>query len=512
MMIWARLGSDRAVAILVFSLLAAASFLPVLLTPIPAMVDYPNHLARMYLLFENGAPDANPYYEIAWALYPNLAMDLLVPQIARLIGVENATRMFLFLSQLLIVGGAASLERVVKGRIHLAGFAALLVLYCLPFAWGFVNFEFGLGVALWAIAAYLMVAEQGWSARFAVNAVFAVVLFLAHFFALGIYGAAIGLYELWRARERKLLYRDAVMRLLALATPVLVLFCIMKLSSGSIGSEGTDWFFAFKPIWLFRILNGYSLSVSAVSVFAAAALLYYAVARKALRLEPAGVWLATGFALLYLAIPSKLVGTSFVDLRVLPAAALIMPAFCSLSLPSRKWTMTALIAVSCIVLANLATVFVVWFSYRATYAAVIRSFDRIDRGSLVLVASSWDGEDPPFRDLTQYPMSHAPTLAVHYADAFVPSLFAEVGKQPLRVSAAVRRLASSFGGPPPIGLLSAIAAGETSPDVPPFIRDWYRDFAYLYVLGPRGANPMPKLLEELDGSERFILYRIHRTP
>jgi hypothetical protein len=43
-------GSDRSVAIAVLAMLAAVSFLPVLLTPIPAMVDYPNHLARMYIL------------------------------------------------------------------------------------------------------------------------------------------------------------------------------------------------------------------------------------------------------------------------------------------------------------------------------------------------------------------------------------------------------------------------------------------------------------------------------
>ena len=508
---WAPLGSDRSMAILVFWLLAAASFLPVLLTPIPAMVDYPNHLARMYILTQNGGPDANPYYEVAWALYPNLAMDLLVPKMATLIGVENATRMFLLLSQLLIVGGAAFLERVVKGRIHLAGFAALMFLYCLPFAWGFINFEFGLGVALWAIAVYLMVAEHGLCTRFVINTAFVAILFLAHFFSLGIYGAAIGLHELWRAYERKPSYRDTVMRLLVLAAPVLVLFCIMKLTSGSIGSEGTDWFFTFKPIWLFRIMNGYSLSVSAVSAFALIALLYYTASRKILQLEPAGVWLAVGFLLLYLAIPSRLLGTSFVDLRVIPAAALIIPAFCTLSLPSRKWTIAALAAVSCITLANLATVFAVWLPYRASYAAIIHSFDKIDRGSLVLVGSSGDGEDPPFRDLRRYPMAYAPTLAVHYAGAFVPNLFTEAGKQPVRARAVVRRLAIPYGGPMPVRVLGAIAAGETSPDVPPFVRTWYRDYGYLYLLGPRMANPLPSLLEELDGSERFVLYKIRHA-
>ena len=225
---WARLGSDRSVAIVVFAALAAASLLPVLLTPIPAMVDYVNHLARMYILSQNGMPDANPYYEVAWALYPNLAMDLLVPQMARLISVENATRLFLLLSQLLIVGGALVLERVVKGRVQLAGFAALMVLYCLPFTWGFVNFEFGLGVALWGIAAYMMVAERSLPLRFVVNAVFVTALFTAHFFALGVYGATLGFYELWRAHDRKVPYRDVALRLVMIAIPVVALFGVMQ--------------------------------------------------------------------------------------------------------------------------------------------------------------------------------------------------------------------------------------------------------------------------------------------
>ena len=496
----------------VFALLAAASILPVLLTPIPAMVDYPNHLARMYILSRNGTPDANPYYEVSWALYPNLAMDLLIPQLARLISVENATRLFLLLSQLLIVGGALVLERVVKGRVHIAGFAALMFLYCLPFTWGFVNFEFGLGVALWAIAAYLAVAERAWPVRLVVNAIFVAALFAAHFFSLGIYGATLGFYELWRAHGRKVPYRDALLRLVVLAIPVVALFAVMRSTAGTIGSEGTAWDFAFKPLWPFRIMNGYNLTVSAASVLALMALLYFAARRGVLKLEPAGIWLASGFALLYLAIPSMLLGTSFVDLRMIPAAALIIPAFCSLSLPSRRWTMAALAVVSGITLANLAVVSVVWLSYRADYASIIESFHKIDRGALVLVGSSGDGEDPPFNDLTQYPMAYAPTLAVHYANAFVPNLFTEVGKQPVQPRAAVRRLAIPYGGPMPIRVLAAIAAGRTSSDIPPFIRTWYRDYNYLYVLGPRMANPLPNLLEELDASTRFVLYRIRRTP
>jgi hypothetical protein len=485
---WKGGSSDRSLATIIFVLLAIVSLLPVLLTPIPAMVDYPNHLARMYVLSRNGTADANPYYQVTWALYPNLAMDLLVPRMAQFVNVENATRLFLLLSQLLIVGGALALERVVKGRVQIAGFAALMFLYCLPFSWGFVNFEFGLGLALLGIAAYLMVAEHAWPLRLVLNAVFVTALFAAHFFSLGIYGATLGLYELWRAYDRKAPYRDPALRLLVLAIPAVALLALMRLTAGSIGSEGTSWFFEFKLLWPFRIMK-----------------------YEVLKLKPAGSWLAIGFALLYVAIPSKLLGTSFVDLRMIPAAALILPAFCSLSLPGRRWTIAALTVVTGITLANLAITYLVWLCYRADYAAVISSFSKIDRGSRVLVGGTDNGGDPPFDDLTRYPMFYAPTLAVHYASAFVPNLFTAVGKQPVQARPDLRHLAIPYGGPMPIGVLTAVAAGQPPSDVPPFVSAWYRDYDYLYVLGPPGTNPLPKLLEELDRSARFVLYRIRRT-
>ena len=66
-------------SLIVVGLLFVASIVPALSVEIPAMVDYVNHLARMHLLVDAAAGRPNPAYEIDWQLYPNLAMDLIVP-------------------------------------------------------------------------------------------------------------------------------------------------------------------------------------------------------------------------------------------------------------------------------------------------------------------------------------------------------------------------------------------------------------------------------------------------
>src|SRR3981081_4728382 len=128
----------------IFVCLCISSLCPALPVPIPAMVDYPNHLARMFILSRDGTADANPFYQVTWAAYPNLAMDLIVPRLAQLMSVESATRAFYLLRQMPICHCDVAIELVVKRRFHVAGFVAVMFLYCLAFAWGFLNFEFHL--------------------------------------------------------------------------------------------------------------------------------------------------------------------------------------------------------------------------------------------------------------------------------------------------------------------------------------------------------------------------------
>jgi len=498
---------------LVFALLLVASLSPVLLTSIPAMVDYPDHLARMFILANRG-PGANPYYEVRWALYPNLAIDLLVPQLARVIGdVALATRLFLLFSQLLVISGALAIERAVKGSFQISGFVAVMFLYCLPFAWGFLNFEFGIGLACWGIALYLLIQECRWPARMIVNALFVVALFGAHFFALGVYGATLALYELWRASDRKLTYRETTLRLAVLALPALAMLGAMVLTGGSIGRKGMAFWFAAKWFWPFSLFNGYSLATSLASCSALIFWTYVSVRYRVLRLLPPGVWIVTGFLALYLLLPKRLFGTEFVDLRIIAAAVFIVPAFCTLSFAKAGWARLTVVGLTAVTIANLAVVLSVWLSYRGEYAAMIESFRNIENGAKVLIGRT-DG-DPPWRDLSGFPIHHAPTLAVYYRNAFVPHLYTTEGKQPVRAHPPLQRLFFEGSGPVPLATLVRLAEmplADAPAAGPAFIRSWYTDYDYLYVVGPRVANPLPALLEQLDSSSRFVLYKIHYAP
>lgn len=496
----------------VFAALCVAAVIPILWFDIPAaMVDYSNHLARMFIISRDGGLHPHPYYQVTWSFVPNLAMDLLVPRVGQFTGVETANRLFYLLNQILIVTGAMAIERAVKGRVHISGFIAVMFLFCLPFAWGFANFEFGLGCALWGFACAIYLQDRPWLTRLATHTAIIALLFVAHMFALGIYGFAVGLHELWRARFRRVAAPEVFCRLAAIGIPSLLLFFAMIGTGGTVGGSGTEWVFGNKLIWVLHILSGYSMRVSAVSVTVLAILIFLLARRGGLRFEQSGAWLLAGFSALYVVMPFKLFDTAFVDMRVIVGAALILPAFISVSFPNQSWTRGALATVAAITIVQIWSVTSVWMSYRDDFAAARRSFELLPKGAIVLIGHSGDGADPPL-DLWDYPIYNVPTLAVHYADAFVPSLFTDPGKQPVTPRTPLQRLDVPYGNLLPAALLKQIAEHNAPAGVPRFVQTWQKDFDYLYLVGPSAPNPMPDLLEPVLTAPKFVLYRVQKRP
>jgi hypothetical protein len=473
------------------AVLFALLLLALALTPIPAQVDYVNHLARMGLLAASGP---HPAYVVTWSLIPNLAMDIIVPALARVMPVETAARLFLALTWAVVVGGAIALERVVRGRHLIAGLCAMPVLFSLPFAWGLGNFNFGLGLALWGVALWVRTAESSPGRRWLVHCAVTLALFFTHFFALGCYGIVIGLLELARLADGRQSARQATVLALLMAAPVAALLALMRATGGSIGGTLTQWDWQQKAQGLVRFWNGADTQLALATAVLLVLLLGFMVARHGLRLSQPGRWVAAGLALLWLVLPWQLFDMAFLDVRVLALAALVLPAFTVLT-PSR---LGAVVLVA-LALVNGGVTLAFWAVHQQDYRQFRASFAALPRGTAVLTAVAEDS------DAGDVPLYYAPTLAVPARGVFVASFYAFGGAQPVVAAPlyADRAVAKAVDYVPV--LLAELLTGEP----PPHARDWRRRYDYLYVIGPPPAAALPGLTEVAAG-RRFRLYHIER--
>jgi hypothetical protein len=492
------------------ALLAAFVILPVFLVDIPAMKDYPNHLARMYLLSAIGTPEENPYYIVDWRLCPNLAMDLIVPPMARFMGVAAATKAFLVLSQALVISGTVALEIVIKKRHQFAGFVGAMVLYSNPFAWGFLNFEFGTGMALWGIASWCALKRRQLHVRFLVHSLFVFGLFFAHLFALGLYGATVGLCELYSFRKGKVNTKKAALIVTLLIGPVLILLVCAIQSDTQIGNGRTVWLVFPKLASIVYALDGYSVGLSALYVSAFFLLLYFLFRSRQLSFIAAGKWIAVGFLILFIAIPFRLIGGSYTEVRILTAVFLIMPAFLVFSPTRQELRFLPPLVLSVIALLNAGHVAAVWLTYRPEYDSLKSSFALIKRGAFVLIAVSGDGRN----ERNAGPMVHAPVLAVHYAKAFVPTLFTLPGQYVLQVRPDLKRRGIADAGYSevvPFSSLAAIAKDPTAAGMFSHLVCWMDNFDYLYLVGSQKLHSIPDCMTAIAEDRRFTLFRINMS-
>jgi hypothetical protein len=497
-----------------FALLFLVAILPTLLVKIPAMEDYLDHLSRMYILATAGTNDSNPYYKISWAVYLDLAMDLIVPLLGRFMDVETAGRIFFLASQVLVVTGAIALELAVKRRHEIAGFAALLTLHSMPFSLGLVNFEFGTGVALWGIASWIGLSRNdGWRPRLSAHVVFVAVLFLSHFFALGIYGLTIGLFELRKMLGSRSNVGQALIAVITLATPILFMLLLMKETGAAVGENANEWWLTWKPIWFALFFNGYSVTLAVGSAAALTVLLFYCGLKRSLTISSEGRWIAFGFLLVFIVMPFKLFGSRMADIRMLTAALLVLPAFVTFSPRTKPLGYFISFVALAIILINSSYVNRLWLSYRSDYAAMKASFALVRQGSFVLVGRNATPETSSTL-LTDAPFWRAPTLAVYYANAFVSSLYTLPGQHAVEVRPDLKRLEvnsrTETYAPPSLATLQIIAQGGKVPDAPQYVDNWTRDFDYVYLLGPTGPNVLPDVLEKLTAERRFTLYRVRK--
>jgi hypothetical protein len=503
-------GPSGAVVALMFVAVAAVVAIPVITHPLPPISDYINHLATDHVVDAiDRDPDLNRYYRIEWQPIPDLMMDLVVPFLHRFMSIYLAGQIFFISIFVGILSGAMVLNRALFGRWSPLPLAAGLFLYNGVLLVGVMNYLFGIGLALWGLAAWVGLRERAWPLRAAVSTSIVLALFFCHLYALGLYGLGLLAFEADRLRRRLSAGKALAPVLDFVATGVPFLPALGLLLAGPTGdSAGVPafWDLPGKLDGLALAINVYHPAVgwSLVAALALAAVLAWR--RGLLHMHALGFALLGVGGIVYLAMPRAIFAAHLADQR-LPIALLFMLIACfSVDLADRRLRAGFVALLGLLLAVRLGEIEIVWNDLTRGQVEALRSVPAIKRGGRVLVAYGDRAHTGLISDLG---LVHIASLATIERSALVSTAFTVEGKHILQV----RRAFSPFvdrrdGVPPTLRFLKEAARGPG----PYYFSDWPRHYDYvLVVFTNQGApDPDPARLALVNEGRHFQLYRVNQ--
>lgn len=538
------LASSRRRAGSAFGVVVALSFLtllaPFLIGDIPPLTDYPNHLAR-YWLIAGGVrePALAAFYRIDWFnAVTNVGVDRVVEILAPIASGLALGHLAVIAAAVLPPLGVLALNHALTGRITAWQALFPLAAWSTTFLMGFVNFQIGLGLALLFASVDPLARPNLWLGVARRGAVFlrvpfGIILAADHLFGLLFYGvllAGLGMggeplvLRDWRTDLVRL--RRAALAGAWCLIPLAITATHRALPGAEASGRSTDHAIQYnvmpgKLATLFSVLASYNVFQELVLALALVALFFWVNRRRALTAH-AGLMLAcAGLVALAVLSPSRAGGASWIDRRF-P----IMALFCGLAAlqlrqgVSRRFA--SVLGGAGLALACLQAAWVSW-NWRAMerdMGAVRQVLAAVPAGASILPLQ----HDPSLRLKWRAPAGrymfgvgdatfrHFDALAVPLRHAFVPNLFAARGLQPLKVLGDWDRIVEHNGGD-----LASVSALTRAPlaDEASYIPGWRGRFDYVLVLnadmpdqsGP--FRPPPELT--LVSATRFAqLWRVAR--
>ncbi len=496
--------------------LTLAAMVPVFSVQVPPLADYINHLARMYVLTNlDNDPLLAKFYGVQWAVIPNLVMDLIVPVIAKHLNIYLAGQTFVVLVMAVQVSGCFALHYAIYRRWSAWPLVGFLFLYNNIMLFGFMNYLFGLGVALWGLAAWVMLREKPAAVRALVSVATVLILFFCHLFDVGVYGMGLLCYEGWHLRQKCLNGRKpprntVITEALAFGLPFLPVLPLMLVSPTMGLATDNYWESTGKLDGLYYIFQNYSdlfdLSVAALIIGGT----IWAARTRMIALHPVGWYLLALGVVVFMAMPREFFSSWVADQRLPIALVFLLIGFVDFR-DSNRWgryfLYVFILGIAC---ARFTSVFLVWQQLDRTYTDFRLSVGMIEQGSTVLVANA---DEPSGSDAFNAPLTHAACMAMLERSSLVSTAFSVPGKQVLSVKAKYRdRVDTADGDPPTVSQLVAAANQDRSAASDRYWNHWTEQFDYVYVLyTDNPANLAPELMKLVYQGPHFQLYRVNQA-
>ncbi len=521
-------GAEPGVAAWCAGVLATALLLllPLAVVDLPPLLDYPNHLARM-LVLARGAEDPvlSRFWLPSWGILPNLATDLVLPPLARLMPIAVAGKLVLGALLLLLLAGMVAFHRAAFGVRSWWPLAGALVAYNALFLAGFMNFVAGLGLALLVAALWVKMRETRPALAVAGTALGMAALFFCHLLAVVFAALLVAMQEvvaLAATRRQGAPLLPAILRRAGGLALVLLPPAALYLSAPISGAEGpTCWLPAsHKAVALLTPVLNYHGALDVLAAGAVLGLLALGRWRGRGRVDPASLLAILLLLALTAVAPFMAKGGSHLDSRFPVMIGLLLFAGFDPRLPRRLARIAAL-AVAGLLVLRMGVVGQVWSGHAADLAQLRASIAAIDPGSRVLVASAereatpayW-ARSPRSRVITRFStaFNHLGALVVLERRAFIPLLFAEPSQQPIRLRPPYDRLAVPVGLPPDYRLLARESWTAAELAKAPYLPGWEQGFDHVLVLladaAPGLPGFLPDRLQPVNATGMAALFRV----
>ncbi len=480
--------------ILLALVLAIVLAVPFLLVDVPPVLDYPNHLARLFVLAHPDDPVLSQIYAPNWRILPNLGMDVIGVALLRVTDVHVGGRILLALSLFAPLVGVITYHRAVFGWLSLWPLAAGIVAYDGVFLLGFMNFQLSLGLALGGAAGWVALRRRGgWLPAIAWGAIAAAAAFLCHIFGLLFFAVLIGAGEadrLWRLRRSPVLAREFAVAACALGvtlSPAVLLYGLCPLGEG--GLQLGDW---DGPPKLWRIMTPFLTTSAELTIITTVVVMSVLVlVRRQLVVAP-GVPLAlAALFVAFVAAPWTALGGTLIDMRFAAMCGLLLFAGLQPVMSGRKAVLVGIV-LSGLMLIRTADIASAWIDHRLDLAELRAAIAHVQPGARVIAAH---GHEQPVSSRRErilpgfrYVDSHMAALLVIERRAFWPLMFAHPNQQPITVRPSFARLAQPLAEP--------AAWRWLQPDTPPadvlplarYLAGWRSNFDAVLLLDP----PVPE--------------------
>lgn len=530
---------------LVLILVVAATVAPVAAVRFVPLNDYPFHLARVVILAGLEGSGFDRFYEPGHWLLPNIAMDAFVLGIAGWLSPEIAARLFVGFTLVVQILGVAALHAAAHGRRALWPLVSAVVLFHGFFAYGFLNYLFGVGLAFLAAAGWMRAREAPWLLLLPLGFAVSVLLMLCHMAAFGLFAVLVACIELEATRRHARTHARtgggtgrtadllaSARRLAVRASPLLAALLLFFVISPTrddalVGFANYPGHLPSKLLWrpLFSLASP-TVELDVLLALGGLGVVGWAWWSGRLRVAAPLGWAVAALLLCVLLLPKAALGSDFADTRLVPVALLVAIAAVDIGAPRRAAATTArvhaLVAVAILALvgARAAAQTATWVAWEQELHAIVQDFTVIAPGGIVFavivgpsprLAPGSQASSPAWRPSVK----HVASYASLHADVFVPMTFIDPHKQPLRIAPRYRDL-KAFQGNNPLRVDTAAELAGVIAAIDAARRAAGRVGAAAYVSvvdagGPLTLAPPPGTAVVARG-ERHMLLRLPAAP